>query len=123
MSSFGKRPRAIGGRGEQDPARITTYEGGQLAAMIRDYICHGTTTPFAALNVLDGTVKSHCMQHQRHQECIRFLKAAEALVSADKLIHAILDNCGIPKHPKVMACPERDQCRTFLFTSTSRSWL
>jgi hypothetical protein len=65
---------------------------GQPATMTHDYIRHGTTTLFAALNVLDGTVLGRCMQRHRHQEFIRFLNAVEATVPAGKLIHVILDN-------------------------------
>jgi hypothetical protein len=57
-----------------------------------DYIRHGTTTLFAALNVLDGSVIGRCMARHRHQEFIRFLNAVERAVPAGKLIHAILDN-------------------------------
>ena len=56
--------------------------------MTHDYIRHGTTTLFAALNVLDGTVIGRCMA--RHQEFICFLKRIEAAVPAGKLTHAIL---------------------------------
>jgi hypothetical protein len=68
-----------------------------------DYERHGTTTLFAALNVLDGTVLGRCMQRHRHQEFLRFLNAVEAAGPAGKLVHAILDNYGTHKHPKVLA--------------------
>ncbi len=60
--------------------------------MTHDYKRRGTTTLFAALNVLDGAVLGRCMQRHRHQEFIRFLNTVEASVSAGKVIHAILDN-------------------------------
>ena len=69
--------------------------------MTHDYIRHGTTTLFAALNVLDGTVLGRCMARHRHQEFLRFLNTIEAAVPAGKLIHCILDNYGTHKHPKV----------------------
>jgi hypothetical protein len=53
---------------------------------------HGTTTLFAALNVLDGTVFGRCMQRHRHQEFLRFLGAIERQVPAGKIIHVVLDN-------------------------------
>ena len=53
---------------------------GKAGTMTHDYIRHGTTTLFAALNVLDGTVLGRCMQRHRHQEFIRFLNAVEAAV-------------------------------------------
>ena len=91
--------------------------------MTHDYIRHGTTTLFAALNVLDGTVLGRCMQRHRHQEFIRFLNAIEAAVPAGKLVHVILDNYATHKHPKVMAWLDRHPRWTFHYTPTSGSWL
>jgi transposase len=96
---------------------------GKAATLTHDYIRHGTTTLFAALNVLDGTVIGRCMQRHRHQEFIRFLNAVEATVPAGKIIHAILDNYATHKHPKVRAWLERHQRWTFHYTPTSGSWL
>jgi len=95
----------------------------QPATMTHDYVRHGTTTLFAALNVLDGTVLGRCMQRHRHQEFIRFLNAVEAAVPAGKLVHCILDNYGTHKHPKVRAWLQRHPRWTFHFTPTSASWL
>jgi transposase len=91
--------------------------------MTHDYERNDTTTLFAALNVLDGTVVGRCMQRHRHQEFIRFLNALEAAVPAGKLVHAILDNYGTHKHPKVMEWLERHPHWIFHFTPTSCSWL
>ena len=96
---------------------------GRCATMTHDYERNGTTTLFAALNVLDGTVLGRCMQRHRHQEFLRFLNAVEAAVPAGKLVHAILDNYGTHKHPKVMAWLARHPRWTFHFTPTSASWL
>jgi transposase len=96
---------------------------GQPATMTHDYQRNGTTTLFAALNVLDGTVLGRCMQRHRHQEFIRFLNTVEAAVPAGKLIHVILDNYATHKHPKVLAWLERHPRWTFHFTPTSASWL
>jgi transposase len=96
---------------------------GRCATMTHDYVRHGTTTLFAALNVLDGTVLGRCMQRHRHQEFLRFLNAVEAAVPAGKLVHAILDNYAAHKHPKVQAWLERHPRWTFHFTPTSCSWL
>jgi transposase len=96
---------------------------GKAGTMTHDYLRHGTTTLFAALNVLDGTVLGRCMQRHRHQEFIRFLNAIEAAVPAGKLIHVILDNYGTHKHPKVMAWLDRHPRWTFHYTPTSGSWL
>lgn len=96
---------------------------GRCGTMTHDYIRHGTTTLFAALNVLDGGVIGRCMQRHRHQEFIRFLNAIEAEVPAGKLIHVILDNYAVHKHPKVIAWLGRHPRFTFHFTPTSASWL
>lgn len=60
--------------------------------MTHDNKRHGTTTLFAALNILDGSVIGHNMQRHRHQEFIRFLNAIEAELPKDKAVHVILDN-------------------------------
>jgi DDE superfamily endonuclease len=76
---------------------------GKCGTMTHDYKRNGTTTLFAAFNVLDGAVLGRCMQKHTHQEFIRFLNAVEREVRADKIIHAILDNYATHKHPKVRA--------------------
>ena len=96
---------------------------GKCATMTHDYKRHGTTTLFAALNVLDGVVLGRCMQQHRHQEFIRFLNTIENEVPASKVIHAILDNYGTHKHPKVRAWLARHPRWVFHFTPTSASWL
>jgi transposase len=96
---------------------------GRCGTMTHDYERRGTTTLFAALNVLDGRVVGRCMQRHRHQEFLRFLNAVEAAVPAGKLVHAILDNYGTHKHPKVLAWLARHPRWTFHFTPTSASWL
>src|SRR5215204_6487156 len=96
---------------------------GRCGTMTHDYERNGTTTLFAALDVLDGTVLGRCMQRHRHQEFIRFLNAVEAAVPAGKLVHAIMDNYAAHKHPKVRAWLARHPRWTFHFTPTSASWL
>ena len=96
---------------------------GRLGTMTHDYKRHGTTTLFAALNVLDGTVIGRNMQRHRHQEFIRFLNAINAEVPTGKAVHVILDNYAAHKHPKVRAWLDRHQRFTFHFTPTSCSWL
>jgi transposase len=96
---------------------------GKCGTMTHDHTRHGTTTLFAALNLLDGTVVGRCMPKHRHQELVTFLNAVERAVPAGKLIHAVLDNYGTHKHPKVMAWLERHPRWTFHFTPTSASWL
>src|ERR1700730_2315598 len=96
---------------------------GRCQTMTHDYKRHGTTTLFAALSVLDGTVIGRCMQRHRHLEFIRFLNAVERQVPAGKLIHSVLDNYATHKHPKVLAWLARHPRWTFHFTPTSASWL
>ena len=96
---------------------------GRCGTMTHDYIRHGTTTLFAALNVLDGKVIGRCMQQHRHQEFIRFLNTVEAAVPAGKIVHAIADNYATHKHPKVREWLVRHPRLVFHFTPTSASWL
>jgi transposase len=96
---------------------------GRAGTLTHDYKRHGTTTLFAALNVLDGTVIGRNMQRHRHQEFIRFLNTVEAQVPARKAVHAIVDNYATHKHPKVQRWLARHPRWTFHFTPTSASWL
>jgi len=96
---------------------------GRCQTMTHDYKRHGTTTLFAALNVLEGKVIGRCMQRHRHQEFIRFLNAIEAEVPAGKLVHVILDNYATHKHSEVRAWLKRHPRFFFHFTPTSSSWL
>jgi transposase len=95
---------------------------GRCATMTHDYKRNGTTTLFAALDVLEGKVIGRCMQRHRHQEFIRFLNAVEREVPADNAVHVVLDNYATHKHPKVTAWLKRHQRFTFHFTPTSCSW-
>jgi transposase len=96
---------------------------GRAGTMTHDYKRNGTTTLFAAMNVLDGTVIGRNMQRHRHQEFIRFLNAIEREVPAGKLVHAILDNYAPHKHPAVQTWLARHPRWVFHFTPTSASWL
>src|SRR5260221_1296375 len=96
---------------------------GRHGTMTHDYVRNGTTTLFAALNVLEGKVIGRCMQRHRHQEFIRFLNAVEAEVPAGKIVHIIVDNYATHKHPKVKAWLARHPRFVFHFTPTSCSWL
>jgi len=96
---------------------------GRAGTMTHDYKRNGTTTLFAALNVLDGTVIGRCMQRHTHEDFIRFLNAIEGKVPAGKSIHAIADNYATHKHPNVLAWLARHPRWTFHFTPTSCSWL
>jgi transposase len=96
---------------------------GRAGTMTHDYKRNGTTTLFAALDVLDGKVIGRCMQRHRHQEFIRFLNAIEREVPAGKIVHVVLDNYGAHKHPKVRAWLGRHPRFVFHYTPTSCSWL
>ena len=74
---------------------------GRCSTVTHDYARHGTTTLFAALNVLEGTVIGRCMQRHRHEEFIRFLNTVEREVPDGKMIEAVVDNYATHKHPKV----------------------
>ncbi len=96
---------------------------GRGATMTHDYKRNGTTTLFAALNVLDGTVIGQNMQRHRHQEFIRFLNRIEREIPVGKVIHAIVDNYAAHKHEKVRSWLTRHPRWTIHFTPTSSSWL
>ena len=96
---------------------------GRCGTMTHDYKRHGTTTLFAALNVLEGKIIGRCMQRHRHQEFIRFLNTIEADLPAGKIIHVVLDNYATHKHSKVRAWLARHPRFVFHFTPTSASWL
>jgi hypothetical protein len=96
---------------------------GRGPTLTHDYKRHGTTTLFAALNVLTGEVTGRNMARHRNQEFIRFLNLIERDVPAGKVIHVILDNYAVHKHAKVRAWLERHPRWTFHFIPTSSSWL
>jgi transposase len=95
---------------------------GRCATMTHDYKRNGTTTLFAALDVLQGKLIGRCMQRHRHQEFIRFLNTVNRQVPAAKAVHVVLDNYATHKHPKVKAWLARHRRFTFHFTPTSCSW-
>ena len=96
---------------------------GNCGTMTHDYKRNGTTTLFAALNILDGTVVGRCMPRHTHQEFIKFLNAVERAVPAGKIIHAIADNYATHKHPKVIEWLADHPRWVFHFTPTSASWI
>ena len=96
---------------------------GHGATMTHDYKRNGTTTLFAALNVLTGEVFGQNKQRHRTKEFIDFLNALEREIPAGKVVHVVLDNLQTHKSPKVMAWLERNPRWTFHFTPTSASWL
>src|SRR5512136_1365967 len=96
---------------------------GRCGTMTHDYKRNGTTTLFAALSMLDGTVIGDCMPRHRHQEFIRFLKQIDATTPAALDLHLIVDNYGTHKHPLVKSWLKRHARFHLHFTPTSSSWL
>ncbi|HEY7116905.1 MAG TPA: IS630 family transposase [Tepidisphaeraceae bacterium] len=96
---------------------------GRCGTMTHDYKRNGTTSLFAAMNVLDGAVISQCHPRHRHQEWLKFLKLIESQTPRDKEIHLVCDNYATHKHPKVVAWAARHPRFTFHFTPTGASWL
>ena len=96
---------------------------GRCGTMTHDYKRNGTTTLFAALNMLDGTVIGQCMPRHRHREFLRFLKTIDERTLPNLDLHLIVDNYATHKHPKVLAWLSRHPRWTFHFTPTSASWL
>ena len=93
------------------------------ARQTHDYTRHGTTTLFAALSMLDGTVIGDCMPRHRHQEFIRFLQLINVKTPQDLDLHLIVDNYGTHKHPSVARWLKRHPRFYLHFTPTSSSWL
>ena len=96
---------------------------GRASTMTHDYVRHGTTTLFAALNVADGKVIGQCQARHRHQEWLQFLKLIEAQTPAGRQLHLILDNYATHKHPKVQSWLAKHPRFHLHFTPTSASWL
>jgi transposase len=93
------------------------------ARQTHDYTRHGTTTLFAALNMLDGTVIGDCMPRHRHQEFIRFLQTIDTKTPADLDLHLIVDNYGTHKHQRVQRWLKRHPRFHLHFIPTSSSWV
>lgn len=93
------------------------------ARQTHDYTRHGTTTLFAALNMLDGTVIGDCMPRHRHQEFIRFLQIIDTKTPLDLNLHLIVDNYGTHKHPRVQRWLKRHPRFHMHFIPTSSSWV
>lgn len=96
---------------------------GRAGTITHDYKRYGTTTLFAALNVLDGKVVSTCLPRNRHQEWLRFLKLLDSSVPAAVALHLICDNLATHKHPTVRAWLSKHPRIHVHFTPTSASWL
>jgi transposase len=96
---------------------------GRAATMTHDYKRNGTTTLFAALNVLDGKVIAQCQQRHRHTEWLKFLRKIDRETPKDKTLHLIADNYATHKHPAVLEWLTKHPRFHMHFTPTSASWL
>jgi len=96
---------------------------GRCGTMTHDYKRHGTTTLFAALNMLDGTVIGTCMPRHRHQEFLKFLRLIERQTPKDLELHLIADNYATHKHAKVQEWLVQHPRFHMHFIPTSSSWL
>ena len=96
---------------------------GRTRTQTHDYKRHGTTTLFAALNALEGTVIGQCAPRHRHQEYLKFLDHLDGQTPADRDVHLIVDNYATHKHAKVEAWLKKHPRFTVHYTPTSASWL
>ena len=96
---------------------------GRAATMTHDYKRHGTSTLFAALDVITGSIIGECKPRHRHQEFLDFLKTVEKQTPKDKALHVIVDNYSTHKHEKVKNWLTRNKRVTLHFIPTSSSWL
>ena len=96
---------------------------GRAATMTHDYKRNGTTTLFAAMSMLDGSIISRCEQRHRHIEWLTFLRQINRETPQDKSLHLICDNYATHKHPKVKEWLARHPRIHLHFTPTSASWL
>lgn len=104
-------------------APLLPLRPGIPARQTHDYHRHGTTTLFAALNLLDGKVIGTCMPRHRAREFLRFLNRVDRETPSDLDLHLILDNSSTHKSPPVHRWLRRHPRFHFHFTPTSSSWL
>jgi transposase len=96
---------------------------GRCGTMTHDYKRNGTTTLFAALNVLDGKVIGECHSRHRHQEWLKFLRRLDREFPEDLELHLVMDNYGTHKEPRVRAWLDKHRRFVCHFIPTSSSWL
>src|SRR6266705_1012011 len=96
---------------------------GRAGTMTHDYKRNGTTTLFAALNMLDGKVFGACMPRHRHREFLRFLRLIDQQTLASLDLHLIVDNYATHKTPAVKRWIKAHPRFHLHFTPTSASWL
>lgn len=96
---------------------------GRCGTYTHDYVRHGTTTLFAALELLEGKVIGQCQGRHRHQEWIKFLRRLDAEFPAELELQLVLDNYGTHKEPHVMAWLKRHPRFVCHFIPAGCSWL
>jgi putative transposase len=96
---------------------------GHVEGITHDYVRHGTTTLFAALDIATGAVFTECKPRHRHQEFLSFLRSLEACVPADLDVHLVVDNYATHKHPKVRTWLAQRPRFHMHYTPTYSSWL
>jgi transposase len=96
---------------------------GRAGTMTHDYKRHGTTTLFAALNIVTGLLLFKCMPRHRNREFLTFLRLIDNSINKRKQIHLIVDNYGAHTHPNVRAWLAKHPRVTLHFVPTSSSWL
>jgi putative transposase len=96
---------------------------GYVEGVTHNYVRHGTTTLFAALDLATGTVLSQCQRRHRHQEYLHFLREIEANVPTRFAVHLIVDNYATHKHPRVQRWLAAHPRYHVHFTPTYASWL
>jgi transposase len=96
---------------------------GRCGTMTHDYKRNGTTTLFAALEVLQGKVVGQCYERHRHQELLKFLRRLDQEFPGEVRLHLVMDNYGTHKHPRVQAWLKRHSRFVPHFVPTSASWL
>ena len=96
---------------------------GRCGTFTHDYVRHGTTTLFAALEILEGKVIGQCFPRHRHQEFLKFLHRLDDEFPEGLKLHLVLDNYGTHKHPKVQSWLTRHPRFILHFIPTSSSWL
>ena len=96
---------------------------GRAGTMTHDFKRHGTTTLFAAFNVLDGKVIGECLPRHRHQEFLKFLRKIDRATPAALELHLIVDNYSTHKHEQVKKWLAKHPRFHFHFIPTSSSWL
>jgi transposase len=96
---------------------------GRCGTMTHDYKRNGTTTLFAALEILQGRVVGQCYERHRHQEFLRFLRRLDQQFPGEIRLHLVMDNYGTHKHPRVQTWLKRHPRFVPHFVPTSSSWL